>query len=105
VSITKVVVLFTTKPTKLSLYFCKFFTIFYAFYKFLQKEYTIEDSFCTGVLRIFYSLTDRPLVCTKHPAKKSGLAIGPFAMGGGGLARNPAALPAGEAAGRDRRLT
>jgi hypothetical protein len=105
VSITNVVVFFTTNPTKLVLHFSEFPTIFYTFYKFLHKEYTIEDSFCTGVLRIFYSLTDRPLVCTKHPIKKSGLAIGPLAMGGGGLAGNSAALPAGEAAERDPRLT
>jgi hypothetical protein len=43
VSITKVVVLFTTNPTKLSLHFSEFSTIFYAFYIFLQMEYTIED--------------------------------------------------------------
>jgi hypothetical protein len=43
VSITKVVVFFITNPTKLVLHFSKFSTIFYAFYKFLQKGYTIED--------------------------------------------------------------
>jgi hypothetical protein len=43
VSITKVVVLFTSNPTKLSLHFSDFSTIFYAFYKFQQMEYTIED--------------------------------------------------------------
>jgi hypothetical protein len=43
VSITKVVVLFTTSPTKLILHFSVFSTISYAFYKFLQIEYTIED--------------------------------------------------------------
>jgi hypothetical protein len=81
---------------------------FYAFYKFLQKGFTIEDSIHTEAPRIFYRLIDRSLVCTKHPARKSGIAIGPLAVGGGGLAENPAvpaALPAGEAAGRDRRLT
>jgi hypothetical protein len=31
-------------PTKFSLHFSVFSTIFYAFYKFLQKEYTIEDA-------------------------------------------------------------
>jgi hypothetical protein len=69
---------------------------------------TIEDPFFNRVPRIFYSLTDRSIVCTKHPAKNSGLAIGPLAMGGGGLAgipAAPAALPAGEAAGHDRVLT
>jgi hypothetical protein len=44
VRITKVVVLFTTNLTKLSLHFSEFSTIFYAFYKFLQKEYTIKVS-------------------------------------------------------------
>jgi hypothetical protein len=43
VSITKVVVFFTANPTKSVLYFSEFSTIFYAFYKFLQKGYTIED--------------------------------------------------------------
>jgi hypothetical protein len=64
--------------------------------------FTIEDPFFNQVSRIFYSLTDRPLVCTKHPANNSGLAIGPLAMVGGGLAGipvAPAALPAGKAAG------
>jgi hypothetical protein len=108
VSITKVAILFSTNPTKLVLHFSEIPTIFYAIYKFQQFANTIEVSFCIGVLRIFYSLTDMPLVCTKLPTKNSGLAIGPLAMGGGGLAGNPAApaaLPAGEAAGHDRMLT
>jgi hypothetical protein len=41
-SITKVVVFFTSNPTKLSLKFSEFSMIFYAFYKFLQTRYTIE---------------------------------------------------------------
>jgi hypothetical protein len=41
-SITSVVGFFTTKPTKLSLYFSVFSTIFYAFYKFQQIGYIIE---------------------------------------------------------------
>jgi hypothetical protein len=44
VSITKVVVFSTTSPTKLSLHFYDFSTIFYAFYKFQQIGYTIEDA-------------------------------------------------------------
>jgi hypothetical protein len=44
VSITKDVVLITRNPTKLALHFSEFSTIFYAFYKSLQKEYTIEDA-------------------------------------------------------------
>jgi hypothetical protein len=43
VSITKVVVFSTTNPTKLVLHFSEFSTIFYAFYKFQQNGYTIED--------------------------------------------------------------
>jgi hypothetical protein len=43
VSITKVVVLSTTNPTKLVWHFSEISTIFYAFYKFLQKGCTIED--------------------------------------------------------------
>jgi hypothetical protein len=42
-SITKVVVFLTVNPTKSVLHFYEFSTIFYAFYKFLQKGYTIED--------------------------------------------------------------
>jgi hypothetical protein len=42
VSITKVRVLFTTNPTKFSLQFSVFSTIFYAFYKFQKIGYTIE---------------------------------------------------------------
>jgi hypothetical protein len=44
VNITKVAVLFTTVPTKFRLKFSEFPTIFYTFYKFLQKENTIEDA-------------------------------------------------------------
>jgi hypothetical protein len=47
VSITKVVVLYTMNPTKLSLHFSEFCTNFYTFYKFQQFGYSIEDSFCT----------------------------------------------------------
>jgi hypothetical protein len=43
VSITRVVVFSTTNPTKLVLRFSEFSTIFYAFYKFQQNGYTIED--------------------------------------------------------------
>jgi hypothetical protein len=42
-SVTKVVVFFTTNPTKLVLQFSEFSTIFYTFYKFLQICNTIED--------------------------------------------------------------
>jgi hypothetical protein len=40
----KGVVLFTMNPTKLSLHFSEFSTIFYTFYKFQQNGYTIEDA-------------------------------------------------------------
>jgi hypothetical protein len=43
VSITKVVVFSPTSPTKLVWHFSEFSTIFYAFYKFQQIGYTIED--------------------------------------------------------------
>jgi hypothetical protein len=39
--ITKVVVFFTMNPTKLSLQFSEFSTIFYAIYKILQNSNTI----------------------------------------------------------------
>jgi hypothetical protein len=62
VSITKVVVFFTTNPIILVLHFSEFSTIFYAFYKFLQKEYTIEDSFYTVTPAKNQTLADRSLV-------------------------------------------
>jgi hypothetical protein len=42
--VTKVVALFTWNPTKLSLQFSDFSTIFYRFYKIEPKGFTIEDS-------------------------------------------------------------
>jgi hypothetical protein len=86
VSITKVVVLFTTNPTKLSLHFSEFSMIFYTFYNFQHIGYTIEVPFCTGVLRTFYCLTDTPLVCTKHPRETWPLATPPLAVGAARLA-------------------
>jgi hypothetical protein len=44
VSITKVVLHFTTVPTKFSLHFSEFSTNFYAFYKIQQIAYTSEDT-------------------------------------------------------------
>jgi hypothetical protein len=44
VRIIKVVLFFTTNPTKLVLQFSEFSTIFYTFYKFLQICNTIEDA-------------------------------------------------------------
>jgi hypothetical protein len=41
--ITKVVGFFTTNPTKFSLHFADFATIFYGFYKIQQKHFTICD--------------------------------------------------------------
>jgi hypothetical protein len=102
------VLFFTTNPTKFSLQFSEFSTNCYAFYKFLQKVFTIADPFYTRVPRNLPSITDRPLICTKHPARRSGLAIEPLAMGGGGLAGIPAAptaLPAGERRGVEHMLT
>jgi hypothetical protein len=67
-----------------------------------KKEYIIEVSFCTEVPGKNHTLAERSLVCTKHPAKNSGLTIGPLAMGGGGLRPNPdepATLPAEKGAG------
>jgi hypothetical protein len=90
---------FHHESNKIKFQFSKFSTHFTSF---LQTANTIEDSNRTEVPGIFYILTDRSLVCTKHPTKKSGLAIGPLAVGGGGLTGNPAApavLPDGEAAG------
>jgi hypothetical protein len=84
VSITKVVVFFTTNPTTFSVQFSKLSTNLYAFYKFLQKVFTIANPFYTRVSRNLPSLTYRPLICTKQPARRLGLAVEPLAMGGGG---------------------
>jgi hypothetical protein len=107
-SIKKVVVFFTTNPTKFSLQFSVFSTNFYEFYKFLQKVFTIADPFYTRVPRNLPGLTDRPLICTKHLARRSGLAIEPLAMRGSGLTgipAAPAALPAGKRRGVEHKLT
>jgi hypothetical protein len=82
VSITKVVVFFTKNPTKLSLHFSEFSTIFYAFYKFQQFANTIGDQFCA-----------------EAPGKKWGLAMWPSGMAAGGsgqIPTAPAAVSAGE---------
>jgi hypothetical protein len=68
------------------------------FTSFCKRGFTIADPLYTDIPGNFYILTDGSLVCTKHPAKKSYVAIGPLAVGGGGLAgipAAPAALPAG----------
>jgi hypothetical protein len=78
-------------PTKLVLHFSEFSTIFYTFYKFLQKYNTIEDE----LLR-------------QTPAKNQGCAIGSLGHGRRRCRPNsgePAALPAGEAVGYGHRLT
>jgi hypothetical protein len=56
------------------------------FTSFCKRGFTIADPLYTDIPGNFYILTDGSLVCTKHPAKKSGVAIGPLAVGGGGLA-------------------
>jgi hypothetical protein len=107
-SITKVVVFFTMNPEKLVLQLSEFSTIFYAFYKFLQKVFPIEDPSFNRVPRNIPRLTDRPLICTKHPARRSRLAIEPLAMGGGrlaGIPAAPAALLTGERRGVEHMLT
>jgi hypothetical protein len=71
VSITKVVVFFTTNPTKLVLNFSKFSMIFYAFYKFLQKGVHYKDPSFNRVPRIFHSLADGSGVHGFNPGKIS----------------------------------
>jgi hypothetical protein len=90
VSITKVVVFSTTNPTKLSLHFSEFSTYLYAFYKFQQMEYTIED-----------------VTLRWGPWKEMGARNVALGHGRGRLPNSgePAALPARETAGHVRRLT
>jgi hypothetical protein len=70
--ITKVVVLFTTNLTKLSLHFSEFSTIFYALYKFLQKEYTVEVSTLRTDPWKFEILTGVPSVLRLGPQEELG---------------------------------
>jgi hypothetical protein len=53
--------------TKLRLHFSKFSTFFYAFYKFLQKEYTIEVSTLRTNPWKFEILTEVPSVLRLGP--------------------------------------
>jgi hypothetical protein len=78
VRITKVVVLFTTVPTKFSLNFSEFSTIFYTFYKFLQTGYNIEDSFHAETPGKNQTLADRSLVHSFNQGKISIVTILPF---------------------------
>jgi hypothetical protein len=72
------VIFFTTNPTKFSLQFSDFSTNFYAFYKFLQKVFTIADPFYTRVPRNLPSLTDRPLISTNTLQEGRGLQLSPW---------------------------
>jgi hypothetical protein len=82
----KVVVSFTMNPAKLVLHFSEFSTIFTNFTSFCKWGFTIADPLYVDTPGKKYTLTDKSLVCTKLPAKKSGVAIGSLAVGGGGLA-------------------
>jgi hypothetical protein len=91
VSITKVVALFTTNPTKFCLQFSEFFTIFYAFYKFQPKvKHYLRSIFHRGPWKLF-RLTPRPLVRVKLPGKSWPLAIGSLGMVAGGAGPNSGA--------------
>jgi hypothetical protein len=98
VSITKVVLFFTTNPTKLSLKFSEFSTIFHAFYKFLQTRYTIEVIVLHRSPWKTFQIYTKPLVRVKLPGKSWPLAIGSLGIVADGAGPNSGA-PASESAG------
>jgi hypothetical protein len=75
VSITKVVVLFTTIPTKFSLQFSEFSTNFYAFYKIQAKVKHYLRTIFHRVPGSFCRFTTIPLLHTKHPGINPDLAM------------------------------
>jgi hypothetical protein len=87
VSITKVVVFCTKNPTKLSLQFSEFSTIFYAFYKFLQTANTIEVSFCAEALEVSADSQPYPYFTQNSPEKLQTLQCRPRAPTGGSPAK------------------
>jgi hypothetical protein len=56
------------------------------FTSFCNRGFTIADPLYTDAPGKNQTLADRSLVHTKHPVRKSGLAIESLAVGGGGLA-------------------
>jgi hypothetical protein len=102
--IATVVRFFTTNPTKLSLHFSEFSTIFYAFYNVQQFTTTIEDSLCTGVPRNIQNITAMHLSLCKEGGSRN------WVPGHGGSAAppipaRPTALPAGRGCGEECMLT
>jgi hypothetical protein len=90
VRITKVIVFFTTNPTKLVLQFSEFSKISYVIYKDQQNCNTIEDVVLRRGPATFQSLTHIPLDRTKLPGKTWGLAMPPLAVGAARLRPIPA---------------
>jgi hypothetical protein len=84
----KVVEFFYRSPTKLSLHFSKFSTIFYGFYK--NQQNTFEIYFCDQALDSFDSSRRYPRFTQNTPRRRRGTQLGPRAMG----AAVPAKIPA-----------
>jgi hypothetical protein len=99
-SITKGVGFFTTNPTKLSLHFSKFSTIFYTIYKILQNSSTIWDSLLPqgpwkGSGSYKYTLTLR--VSPQKELRSRNVVLGAAAGAGGEI---PASSGGGVGQGR-----
>jgi hypothetical protein len=89
---------FARKPTKLSLYFSVFSSIFYGFYKFQQKGFTIEDLTFKQAPRSFSSFSEMPLVCINALGNKKNLT-----MWSGTVDSCPASIPASSPALKTRK--
>jgi hypothetical protein len=88
VSITKVVEFFTTNPTKLSLHFSEFSTIFYGIYKIQPKvKHYLRTNFHRGPWK-FLQIHNHTLTLHKTPPEISQtLQCSPRAPAGGGPAK------------------
>jgi hypothetical protein len=92
-NITKVVVLLTRNPEKLSLQFSEFSTISREFTRSSKSVTLLKLLFCAKDPARIWNLTNMPLVHGKHPRTTWGVAIRALAWGGGGAGRISASRP------------
>jgi hypothetical protein len=78
-----------TKTNKVEFVFFCFSSIFYGFYKFQQKGFTIEDLTFKQAPRSFSSFSEMPLVCINALGNKKNLT-----MWSGTVDSCPASIPA-----------
>jgi hypothetical protein len=92
-----------TKTNKVEFVFFCFSSIFYGFYKFQQKGFTIEDLTFKQAPGSFVGLTEMPLVCIKALGNKKNLAMWSLGVAGGGptlISARSSALKTGKGRGR-----